>query len=49
MTVLHGVLLGPLLGIDAAAMAKQSYLAYTHDTAEALARVDAGEVQAASS
>jgi uncharacterized protein (DUF1015 family) len=47
VTVLHGVLLGPLLGIDAAAMAKQSNLAYTHDTAEALARVDAGEVQVA--
>lgn len=47
VTVLHGVLLGPLLGIDAAAMAKQSHLAYTHDTSEALARVDAGEVQAA--
>jgi uncharacterized protein (DUF1015 family) len=47
VTVLHGVLLGPLLGIDAAAMAKQSHLAYTHDTAEALARVDAGEVQVA--
>ena len=47
VTVLHGVLLGPLLGIDAAAMARQSNLAYTHDTSEALARVDAGEVQAA--
>ena len=47
VTVLHGVLLGPLLGIDAAAMAKQSNLAYTHDTSEALARVDAGEVQVA--
>jgi uncharacterized protein (DUF1015 family) len=47
VTVLHGVLLGPLLGIDAAAMARQSHLAYTHDTSEALARVDAGEVQAA--
>ncbi len=47
VTVLHGVLLGPLLGIDAAAMAKQANLAYTHDTSEALARVDAGEVQAA--
>ena len=46
--VLHGVLLEePLLGIDAAAMAKQSNLAYTHDTSEALARVDAGEVQVA--
>jgi uncharacterized protein (DUF1015 family) len=47
VTVLHGVLLGPLLGIDAAAMAKQAHLAYTHDTSEALARVDAGEVQVA--
>jgi uncharacterized protein (DUF1015 family) len=47
VTVLHGVLLGPLLGIDAAAMAKQSNLAYTHDTSEALARVDSGDVQAA--
>ena len=28
-------------------MARQSFLAYTHDTAEALARVAAGEVQAA--
>jgi len=46
-TVLHGVLLGPLLGIDAAAMEKQTHLTYTHDTAEALARVDAGQVQAA--
>jgi len=47
VTVLHGVLLGPLLGIDAGALAKQTNLAYTHDTAEALAGVDAGEVQAA--
>ena len=47
VTVLHGVLLGPLLGIDAGAMAKQSYLDYTHDTARALAAVDGGEVQAA--
>jgi uncharacterized protein (DUF1015 family) len=28
-------------------MAKQSNLAYTHDTSEALARVDSGDVQAA--
>ncbi|HVZ73259.1 MAG TPA: DUF1015 domain-containing protein [Polyangia bacterium] len=47
VTVLHGVLLGPLLGIDDAAMANQTNLAYTHDTSEALARVDAGEIQAA--
>jgi hypothetical protein len=47
VTVLHGLILGPLLGIGAEAMAKQTNLAYTHDTVEALARVDAGEVQAA--
>jgi len=47
VTVLHGVILGPLLQIDAEAMAKQSFLTYTHDTAEALGRVDRGEVQAA--
>ncbi|HEY5090454.1 MAG TPA: DUF1015 domain-containing protein [Polyangia bacterium] len=47
VTVLHGVILGSLLGIDAAAMASQSFLAYTHVTAEALARVGSGEVQAA--
>jgi uncharacterized protein (DUF1015 family) len=47
VTVLHGMLLGPLLGIDASAMAKQSYLGYTHDTAEALGAVEAGRVQAA--
>jgi uncharacterized protein (DUF1015 family) len=47
VTVLHHVLLGPLLGIDAEAMARQAYLAYTHDTAEAMARAAAGEAQAA--
>jgi uncharacterized protein (DUF1015 family) len=47
VTVLHGVLLGPLLGIDASALERQAYLTYTHDTTEALARVAAGEVQAA--
>ena len=45
--MLHGVILAPLLGIDAAAMESQSYLGYTHDTAEAMARVAAGEAQAA--
>jgi hypothetical protein len=45
VTVLHGLLLGPLLGIDAAAMAKQSFLSYTHDMAEALGRIEAGEVE----
>jgi len=47
VTVLHGIILGPLLAIDAEALARQSFLTYTHDTAEALARVDRGEVQAA--
>jgi uncharacterized protein (DUF1015 family) len=47
VTVLHGVILGPLLGIDAAALESQSYLGYTHDTGEALARVAAGQAQAA--
>jgi uncharacterized protein (DUF1015 family) len=47
VTVLHGVILAPLLGIDAAAMESQSYLGYTHVTAEAMARVAAGEAQAA--
>jgi uncharacterized protein (DUF1015 family) len=47
VTVLHGVILGPLLAIDAEALAKQSFINYTHDTAEALARVERGDVQAA--
>jgi len=47
VSVLHGLLLGPMLGIDAAAMARQAYLGYTHDTAEALGDVDAGRAQAA--
>jgi uncharacterized protein (DUF1015 family) len=47
VTVLHGVLLGPLLAIDEEAMAEQTFLSYTHDTGEALARVAAGDVQAA--
>jgi uncharacterized protein (DUF1015 family) len=47
VTVLHGVILGSLLGIDAEALAKQSYLSYTHETKEAIARVAAGEAQAA--
>ncbi len=47
VTVLHSLILGPLLGIDREAMAKQSFLSYTHDTDEALARVDSGQVQGA--
>jgi uncharacterized protein (DUF1015 family) len=47
VTVLHGLMLGPLLGIDAEALARQSNLAYTHDMEEALARVAAGAAQGA--
>jgi uncharacterized protein (DUF1015 family) len=47
VTVLHGIILGPILAIDATAMANQSFLTYTHDTEEALARLAANEVQAA--
>ena len=47
VSVLHGLLLGPMLGIDAAAMARQAYLGYTHDTTEALGEVAAGRAQAA--
>jgi uncharacterized protein (DUF1015 family) len=47
VTVLHGVILGPLLNIGAEALAKQSFLTYTHDTAEALGRVERDDVQAA--
>jgi uncharacterized protein (DUF1015 family) len=47
VTVLHGVILGPLLAIDAEALAKQTFINYTHDTSEALARVQRGDVQAA--
>ena len=46
VTVLHGVILGPLLGIDAEALANQSFLGYTHDTTEAIDRIAAGEAQA---
>ncbi len=46
VSVLHGLLLGPLLGIDAAAMAKQSYLTYTHELPTALAQIESGTVQA---
>jgi uncharacterized protein (DUF1015 family) len=45
VTVLHGLLLGPLLGIGAEAMAKQSFLTYTHELEEALRSIEAGEVQ----
>jgi uncharacterized protein (DUF1015 family) len=47
VTVLHGLILGPLLGIGAEAMARQSHLGYTHDLPEALSRLAAGEAQGA--
>jgi uncharacterized protein (DUF1015 family) len=47
VTVLHGLVLGPLLGIGAEAMARQSHLTYTHDLREAVTRLAAGDVQAA--
>ncbi|HET6147318.1 MAG TPA: DUF1015 domain-containing protein [Polyangia bacterium] len=47
VSVLHGLVLAPLLGIDAGAMVRQSYLGYTHDTAQALADVGSGQVQGA--
>src|SRR4029079_949569 len=47
VTVLHGVILGPLLGIDAAALASQANLTYPHDTAEALRRVAASDAPVA--
>ena len=36
VTVLHGLLLGPLLGIDRESMAKGVHLAYTHEMVDAL-------------
>lgn len=47
VSVLHGLILEPILGIDAEAMAKQQHLTYSHDLRETLARVAEGKVQAA--
>jgi uncharacterized protein (DUF1015 family) len=47
VVVLHGLVLGPLLGIEAGALAQQAYLGYTHDSAQALAEVAGGRAQAA--
>jgi uncharacterized protein (DUF1015 family) len=47
VSVLHGLILGPLLGIGAEAMAKQQNLSYSHDLRETLERVGKGAVQAA--
>jgi uncharacterized protein (DUF1015 family) len=47
VSVLHGLILDPILGIGAEAMAKQQNLTYSHDLRETLARVSSGAVQAA--
>jgi uncharacterized protein (DUF1015 family) len=47
VSVLHGLILDPLLGIGAEAMAKQQNLTYSHDLHETLGRVTSGDVQAA--
>jgi len=47
VSVLHGLLLDPLLGIGAESMAKQANLTYSHDLRETLGRVASAEVQAA--
>jgi uncharacterized protein (DUF1015 family) len=47
VSVLHGLILEPLLGIGAEALAKQSNLSYSHELGETLARVSSGAVQAA--
>ena len=47
VSVLHGLILDPILGIGAEAMAKQQNLTYSHDLRETLDRVASGEVQAA--
>ena len=47
VSVLHGLILDPILGIGAEAMAKQQNLTYSHDLAETLETVASGKVQAA--
>jgi uncharacterized protein (DUF1015 family) len=47
VSVLHGLVLDPILGIGAEAMAKQQNLTYSHDLRETLERVASGKVQAA--
>ena len=47
VSVLHGLILEPLLGIGAEAMAKQQNLTYSHDLRETLGRVSSAAVQAA--
>ena len=47
VSVLHGLILDPILGIGAEAMAKQQNLTYSHDLRETLDKVASGKVQAA--
>jgi|ERR1017187_125758 uncharacterized protein (DUF1015 family) len=47
VSVLHGLVLDPILGIGAEAMAKQQNLTYSHDLGETLGRVASGVAQAA--
>jgi uncharacterized protein (DUF1015 family) len=47
VSVLHGLILDPILGIGAEAMAKQQNLTYSHDLRETLNKVSGGKVQAA--
>lgn len=47
VSVLHGLILDPILGIGAEAMAKQQNLTYSHDLRDTLDRVSSGAVQAA--
>jgi uncharacterized protein (DUF1015 family) len=47
VSVLHGLILDPLLGIGAEALAKQANLSYSHDLGETLARVGSSAVEAA--
>jgi uncharacterized protein (DUF1015 family) len=47
VSVLHGLILDPLLGIGAEAMAKQSNLSYSHELGETLEAVAGGRAQAA--
>ncbi len=47
VSVLHGLILDPILGIGAEAMAKQQNLTYSHDLRATLDRVATGAVQAA--
>jgi uncharacterized protein (DUF1015 family) len=47
VSVLHGLILEPILGIGAEAMAKQQNLTYSHELAHTLAQVEARNVQAA--